>query len=461
MSASWEKNFQTAHKYRNKMKKIAISTLGCKVNQYESAAFQTGFEAAGCRMVGAKEVADIIVINTCAVTAKAGTQSRQAVRQLMRKHPEARVVITGCYSQIAAQDLLTMVNSPLCIVGNGNKDRLVEAALSDTPCDLTMLTDRISQKKEICRLPVRHFADRTRAYLRVQDGCHSFCTYCIVPYTRGPSRSLPVGEVLEQAGLFAADGHKEIVVTGIHVGLYGRDLSEGTGYVALLRQLCQAYPDIRFRLSSIEPMEISEELLALMVEQPNFMPHLHIPLQSGDDTILARMRRGYTVREFSKIIRLCRERRADAAIGIDILVGFPGESDHHFALTCELLQELDCTYLHVFPYSQRPGTLAATFGGQIPQAVKDERVARLRKLDGEKKEAFYLRHVGASRPVLVEHKRDREGNLRGFTDNYIPVSFPGPRSLMNSITQVTLESVSAGQVKGRLANRNGQENYAG
>jgi threonylcarbamoyladenosine tRNA methylthiotransferase MtaB len=443
------------------MKKIAITTLGCKVNQYESAAFQTGFEAAGCRMAGAKEAADIIVINTCAVTAKAGTQSRQAVRQLMRRHPEAKIVITGCYSQLAAQELLTMVNKPLCIVGNGNKDHLVEAALSDTPCDLTMLMDRISQKKEICRLPVRQFADRTRAFLRVQDGCHNFCTYCIVPYTRGPSRSLPLDEVLEQAALFAAGGHKEIVVTGIHVGLYGKDLPEGAGCVTLMRRLCLTLPDIRFRLSSIEPMEISEELLTLMAEQANFMPHLHIPLQSGDDTILARMNRGYTSKEFRKILTLCRERLPDAAIGIDILAGFPGETDQHFATTFALLQELDCTYLHVFPYSQRPGTLAATFGQQIPQAVKDERVARLRQLDSEKKEAFYQRHVGTIRPVLVEQKRDKEGNLRGFTDNYIPVSFPGPRSLINTVTAVMLESVTATQAKGSITNRSAQENHAG
>ncbi len=439
------------------MKKIAITTLGCKVNQYESAAFQTGFEAAGCVMARAKEVADIIVINTCAVTAKAGTQSRQAVRQLMRKHPNAKIVITGCYAQMDAQELVNSINKPLCIVGNGNKDRLVQAALCDTPCDLTMLMGKISQKKEICRLPVRHFGNRTRACLRVQDGCHNFCTYCIVPYTRGPSRSLPLEEVMDQAAIFAEEGHKEMVVTGIHVGQYGKDLHEGTNCVELMRRLCFSHPEIRFRLSSIEPMEISEELLALMAEQNNFMPHLHIPLQSGDDTILARMNRGYTTQEFKETLLLCRKKLPDAAIGIDVLVGFPGETEQHFTGTCALLQELDCTYLHVFPYSQRPGTLAATFDQQLPQAVKDKRVARLRQLDAEKKEHFYKRYLGATRPVLVEHKRDPDGNLRGFTDNYIPVSFPGPKSLMNTIAAITLESVSGTQVSGR----NREDDHAG
>ena len=439
------------------MKKIAITTLGCKVNQYESAAFQTGFEAAGCVMVQAKEAADIIVINTCAVTAKAGIQSRQAVRQLMRRHPDAKIVITGCYVQMAAQELVKMVNKPVCIVGNGNKDRLVQAALCDTPCDLTMLMGRISQKKEICRLPVRHFGNRTRACLRVQDGCHNFCTYCIVPYTRGPSRSLPLEEVLDQAAIFASEGHQEIVVTGIHVGQYGKDLQEGTDCVELMRRLCLAYPEIRFRLSSIEPMEISDELLTLMAGQKNFMPHLHIPLQSGDDTILARMNRGYTSKEFRETVALCRKRLPDAAIGIDVLVGFPGETDQHFANTHTLLQELDCTYLHIFPYSQRPGTLAATFEQQIPQAVKEERVAQLRQLDAEKKRLFYQRYLGTTRPVLVEYKRDPDGNLKGFTDNYIPVSFPGHRSLMNTITAATLTTVSTTGVSGL----NAEDNHAG
>lgn len=431
------------------MKKIAMTTLGCKVNQYESAAFQTGFEEAGCVMVRAKEAADIIVINTCAVTAKAGTQSRQAVRQLMRRHPEAKVVITGCYAQMDPQELVTMINKPVCIIGNGNKDRLVQAALNDTPCDLTMLTGKICRKKEICRLPVRHFGNRTRACLRVQDGCHNFCTYCIVPYTRGPSRSLPLAEVLDQAAIFAAEGHREMVVTGIHVGLYGNDLREEVDCVELMRRLCLAHPEIRFRLSSIEPTEISDELLTLMAELKNFMPHLHIPLQSGDDTILARMNRGYTSREFRETVELCRKRLPDAAIGIDVLVGFPGETEQHFAATSALLEELDCTYLHVFPYSPRTGTVAATFDQQVPQAIKDARVARLRQLDSDKKELFYQRHLGASRPLLVEHKRDPDGRLRGFTDNYIPVSFPGQSSLMNTVTPVTIEMVSATQVSGR------------
>ena len=440
------------------MKKIAISTLGCKVNQYESAAFQSGFEAAGCRMALAKETADIIVINTCTVTAKAGAQSRHAIRQLMRRHPDARIVITGCYAQMAGEELAQLINKPVCVIGNAHKEQLVQTALRATPCDPTMLMTPILQKKEICHLPVRHFGGRTRACLRVQDGCNNFCTYCIVPYTRGPSCSLPLEKVLEQAAIFKAEGHREMVVTGIHVGLYGQDLNPAlqkkTDCVELMRRLCRTHPDIRFRLSSIEPKEISRELLSLMAEQQNFLPHLHIPLQSGDDTILSRMRRGYTSQEFIETLSLCRKMVPDAAIGIDVLVGFPGETEQHFANTLALLEDCDCTSLHVFPYSQRPGTLAASFDQQIPQAVKDNRVSRLKQLDGEKKALFYQRYLGNSRPVLVEHKRDPASNLRGFTDNYIPVSFPGDTTLMNTIAMVTITSISATQVRGTIAEGN-------
>jgi threonylcarbamoyladenosine tRNA methylthiotransferase MtaB len=443
------------------MKKIAISTLGCKVNQYESAAFQSGFEAAGCRMVKAGEDADIIVINTCTVTARAGAQSRHVIRQLMRRHPGARIIVTGCYAQMAGEELRELFNTPVCVIGNAHKEQLVQTALGVGPCDATMLMTPISQKKEICHLPVRHFGGRTRACLRVQDGCNNFCTYCIVPHTRGPSRSLPLEKILEQAAIFEAEGHREMVVTGIHVGLYGQDLDPAvqkkTDCTELMRILCRTHPDIRFRLSSIEPTEISHELLSLMAEQHNFLPHLHIPLQSGDDTILRRMGRGYSSREFRDTISLCRRTVPDAAIGIDVLVGFPGETEAHFAGTLSLLEECDCTSLHVFPYSQRPGTPAASFDQQVPQAVKDHRAARLKQLDAEKKERFYQRYLDTSRPVLVEHKRDLEGNLRGFTDNYIPLSFPGSSTLMNTIATVTITGISAGQVRGTSA----EENHAG
>ncbi len=429
-------------------KKVAITTLGCKVNQYESASFRSAFEEAGCSIVSEDEAADIVVINTCTVTAKAGSQSRQTVRKMIRNNPEAKVVVTGCYAQMAAQELIEIIDNQVCIIGNGNKHRLVAAALSTNPCDMTLLMGQISQTKEISRLPVRRFANRTRAYLRVQDGCNSYCTYCIVPYTRGPSRSLPLSEVLTQAEIFAAEGHKEIVVTGIHVGMYGKDLVNNHDIVSLINKLCAGLPEVRFRLSSIEPLEISDSLLTLMKKTKNFMPHFHIPLQSGDDYILSQMNRRYTTDQFKKVFERCRNHLPEAAIGVDILCGFPGESETHFNNGYELLRKLDFSYLHVFPYSSRPGTIAATMKDQVAKATRQERVRQLRALSKKKSTEFHKRFIGQSRPVLVEGIRDSAGNLKGFSDNYLPLSFPGDDKLINHIVNVRICDVTDTGLRG-------------
>ena len=398
----------------------------------------------------AGENADIVVINTCAVTTKAGAESRRTVRRLMRRHPGAKVVITGCYAQMAANELATIVETPVCIIGNGNKHLLVETALKENPSDLTMLMGKILKKKEICKLPMKRFGNRTRAYLRVQDGCSNFCTYCIVPYTRGPSRSLELKEILEQAARFEEAGHKEIVVTGIHVGMYGQDLEEKLDITDLMIALCEAQPDIRFRLSSIEPQEITDKLLDAMASCKNFMPHFHIPLQSGDDTILSRMHRGYDRETFRAIVKKCMAKFPDAAIGIDILAGFPGEGEEEFNNSVQLLKEIDATYFHVFPYSKRPGTPAATFAGQVPKDVSAQRVAKLRTLAKKKQLEFYSRHLQTERSVLVEQKRNRENLLTGFTDNYIPVVFKGGDELMGQVISIQLDSLLDNSVFGTL-----------
>lgn len=427
--------------------------MGCKVNQYESAAFLCAFKESGCRMAKRGEDADIIVINTCAVTAKAGAQSRQTIRKLMRRHPNARVVITGCYAQLSANELAEMVENSVCIVGNGNKHLLVEAALEENPCDLTMLMGRILNKKEICDLPMRRFGDRTRAYLRVQDGCTNFCTYCIVPFTRGPSRSVPINNVLDQVARFYNAGHREIVVTGIHVGMYGKDLEEGYDISSLMSAICKAHPGIRFRLSSIEPQEINDKLLDAMKCYENFMPHFHIPLQSGDDSILSRMHRSYDRETFRDIIHKCKKAIPDAAIGIDILTGFPGEGEEEFANSRDLLEEIEATYFHVFPYSKRPGTLAATFENQVPKAVRQQRVAELRSLGARQKLSFYTRFLKTERPVLVEHSRTDDNMLSGFTDNYIPVVFSGDNKLMGQVIPIHLEQISNDAVQGKTVKK--------
>lgn len=433
----------------SEVKKIAITTLGCKVNQFESAAFKTGFEEKGYSIVTDLASADLVVINTCAVTASAGAQSRQAVRRALRATPEAEILITGCYAEIGANELAKekeLQGRKYRLIGNSNKDTLVRLAFDGQVQSPTESLGSIRDAREICRLPVRKFGDRSRAYLRIQDGCESYCTYCIVPYTRGPSRSLPVQEVIDQAHVFSKEGHKELVLTGIHLGNYGKDLRPSTDFVSLLDVLSLATPDVSYRISSLEPLEITDQLLEMMQTRPNIQPHLHIPLQSGNNEILARMNRRYTIRQFQEIVNNCKKALPNAAIGIDILAGFPGETDDQFSACKAFLKSLDFTYLHVFPYSIRPGTPAATFKDQVPKNIKDKRVAELRTISDTKKHDFYTSQLHRTLPVLVEGRRSDQGQLKGFTNNYVAVLFNGPDNLLGSVTNVRLLSLQDGNV---------------
>lgn len=431
--------------------KVALTTLGCKVNQFETASFMSGLEERGAEIVPFSSEADIYIINTCAVTSKAGAQSRQMIRRALKINKDARVIVTGCYAQVASQKVLEIGDWSLCIVGNGYKHQLVDIALAAKQCDLEMHMGDIGTRKEISLLPVRHFPnDRTRAFLKIQDGCNSFCSYCIVPYARGRSRSLPVDAALAQIGVFVENGYREIVLTGIHVGMYGLDLQPPARLSSFIDDATKIYPDIRFRLSSLEPGEVHDEILDLMADRQNFMPHFHIPLQSGDNGILRKMNRGYLAEDFSKLVEQIRKKIPYAAIGVDVLVGFPGEDDAAFGNTCSVLEELPITYLHVFPYSKRPGTKAAAMADQLAGNIKDERVARLRLLSEQKKRAFYRQQLGTSHRVLAENKKNRYKLMRGFTENYIPVLFPAQETSANQIVNVFLDRVEGGIVFGQM-----------
>ena len=429
-------------------KRVALTTLGCKVNQFESAAFLSSLAEREAEVVDFAGPAEVYIVNTCAVTARAAQQSRQMIRRALKANPAARLVVTGCYAQIASQEILDLVDQPLCIVGNGFKDKLVEIALADDHCDLEMFMSDIGRRKEICPLTVRRFGDRTRAYLKIQDGCNSFCSYCVVPFTRGRSRSLAPEKVVEQARVFAAEGYRELVITGIHTGTYGQDLQPATDLVALLRRLAAECP-LRYRISSLDPGEITPELLELLVAEPHLLPHLHIPLQSGDDQVLARMNRRYTAAGFGDLLSRIRHRLPDAAIGADVMAGFPGEDEAAFRNTYNLLAGLPVTYLHVFPYSKRPGTVAARMEGQVASGVKNERVALLRELDQRKRREFYTSQLGQVRSVLAEPGR-RGKRLGGFTDNYVPVRFAAPAELVNTVVRVRLDEVVEDGVRATL-----------
>ena len=435
------------------MKKAYITTLGCKVNQFESASIQSSLASQGYATTGRIDNADIIIINTCAVTSKASAQSRQTIRRAARNNKDALIVVTGCHAQMAAEEIRSIADiaaDRLRIIGNDRKDRIVPDVLQST-LSHDLITENLWQNaRDICDLPVDRFWGRTRAFLKIQDGCNSFCSYCIVPSTRGPSRSLKRAAVIKQARQFQAAGHQEIVITGIHVGQYGKDLTGEETISSLMEQLCSELPEIRFRLSSIEPLEISPHLIELITEYDNFMSHLHIPLQSGNNEILKRMNRRYTGEQFREKLQFCRSRIPDAAIGIDVLVGFPGESREQFNSTVSLLESIDFTYLHVFPYSQRPGTVAAAFPDQLDNQEKSDRVETLRILSEKNRFAFYTRLLGSRRNVLIEKERDESGLLKGFTENYIPVVVDAGDRFKNQIVRVELTSIEDDAVRAQL-----------
>ncbi len=435
-------------KSENNLKTVAVATLGCKVNQYESASFQSSFEEQGLTVSPFDKPADIYVINTCAVTAKAAAQSRQLIRRAQRTNPQAKVVVTGCYAQIDPQKIKEIEISPILIVGNANKHQLFKVALSDKKAKKYF--NDIALQKEISLLPVKRFPGRTRAFLKIQDGCNNFCSYCIVPYARGRSRSLALDKVLDQAVRYADEDHREIVITGIHMGHYGLDLDPLLHLFHLLKKLSALTPEVRYRLSSLEPSEINKDILEFMAEENNFMPHLHIPLQSGSNTILKKMNRRYSVEQFTEKVIRCKEMVPEAAIGVDVLVGFPGETKEDFLKTYGILTNLPITYFHVFPYSKRPGTPAVKMENQVPAKIKDERVAVLRKLDHKKRSAFYGSRIGKVHQVLVESEKSAAGLAKGFTDNYIPVHFEAKTEHINRVLPVKLERLEDRFVIGTL-----------
>ena len=436
------------------MPRFAIITLGCKVNQYESASFQDSALAAGYSMASSGEEADCLVINTCSVTARAAMQSRQLIRQASRQYPAARLIITGCHVQAAPTEIAAMpelAGRRICLVGNGKKGEI--AGLLATEIWPDNLLGDMAEATEIARLPTRRFAERSRACLRVQDGCENFCSYCIVPLTRGKSRSLPLDEALAQATAFAASGYREMVVTGIHVGNYGRDLPGEQRIFNLLDKLSKKLPNIRFRLSSIEPTEISDDLLDLFRDRPNLMPHLHIPMQSGDDSILARMGRHYRVSDFAAVIARCKKALPQAAIGCDLLTGFPGETEEFFENTYKFIEMIEPSYLHVFPYSPRPGTIAASLPDHIHGREKRRRAAALRALGDKLRLDFYRRHLGERRQIILESDQDGASLRTGLTDNYISVLTRSPLPA-GSIVWARLTAIDDHQVIAEVEHEN-------
>ena len=409
------------------IERIAVTTLGCRVNQYESEAIAARFSEHGYEVTRNKAEADVIVINTCCVTKTAESKSRRAIHQMHRLNPDALIVVVGCYSQRAGHELLSEEGVGL-VCGNGEKENLVA------------LVEEVKGKQkpqlEVCDIMRRHHFPsseqtvrdnrRLRAYVKIQDGCEQFCTYCIVPYVRGPVVSRAYDDVIAEAKALEASGFRELVLTGIHTGFYGRDLQDGSNLARVLRGILAETGIDRIRLSSIEPIEVTDELLDIFAAEPRVCPHLHIPLQSGDDNVLEAMGRRYNRDDYLALAQRIYSRLPDAAISADIMVGFPGESEGAFLNTLDLAEKVGFAFIHCFPYSPRPGTRAAILPHRVPLALKEERQHRLLALASRLKEDYARRFIGREVEVLVEVKE--KGNLlRGHTGNFLQVRFPSTK----------------------------------
>lgn len=401
------------------MKQAAVITLGCKVNAFDTAIIWEDLERRGYTVTGEVGKADLYVINTCTVTNNAGSQSRQMVRKVKRINPASKVIVTGCHAQVSA-DEVAKIEGVDYVVGNNEKGRLTEIIdIEDKKAGSRVVVSNIFDEKKLSQKRISRFQRKSRAVLKVQDGCEAFCSYCIIPYARGLSRSLPMEEVEQQVLTLAESGYSEIVLTGIHIGGYGLDLPEKRTFLDLLKRLDSLDIDMRFRISSIEPTEIDEAMLDFLVSSKKICRHLHIPLQSGDKETLKRMERIYTPGDYLKKVQQIAERWEGVGIGIDIIAGFPGEDNKAFMNSYNLIKASPATYLHVFPYSKRDGTPAADMKGHVPAAEIKERCAKLRALGEEKKEAFALANVGKVLPsVMLEGKGAVQ---KALSDNYLNV----------------------------------------
>lgn len=435
-----------------KQKKIALTTLGCKVNQCDSVMIEESLLARGFQIVDFRSRADIYIVNTCSVTHKTDSQSRQLIRRAKKHNPRARIIVTGCYAQVTPETLARMEEVSL-VVGNAQKHKIADCIAQDPEkLSSAVLVSDINQETRFKDPPLRSFSNHTRAFLKIQDGCESFCSYCIVPYARGKSRSLPAEETLKRLSRFGTSGFKEIVLTGINLGAYGADLSPRSSLLKLLEQIDYQKPVPRVRLSSLEPMDVTCALIDFLSTAKTICPHLHLSLQSGDDAILKRMNRTCRSGDFKKLVSLLFEKIPHLCLGVDVIAGFPGETEEQFCNTHKLLKELPISYLHVFPYSKRDKTKAAAFPDHLPQDVIKRRCAILRELGNFKKISFYSSYYKNKVNVLLENKLDGPTDiLTGHSRNYIPVLIEGTDScLLNQEREVEITRISGGRVWGKI-----------
>jgi len=409
------------------------------VNQCESATLRKALVQTGWVSAEKGAKADVNIVNTCIVTQRASYQSRQAIRKAIRKNPSALTAATGCYAQTFPEELSRIEGLDL-IAGNalkGHLHRILQDCIKGTPTYLSQGDFNASLSEEI--LPL---SERTRSFLKIQDGCDSFCSYCIVPFSRGPLRSLEPLKVIALLRSLSEEGYREGVLTGIHLGKYGVDLSPATSLKDLLILIGKERFPLRVRLSSIEPKEVGPELIQMMASEEWLCRHFHIPLQSGDNDILKRMNRNYTSEDYARLVESIHSQIPLAAIGVDIMAGFPGEEDKAHGNTYDLVKDLPVSYFHVFPFSPRQGTAAWDFKDKVDEREIKRRAEALRVLGQKKREHFFRSCIGNTFQVLAEGlDRSGMGMIKGLSDNYLPLLFPFPREIRNEMLPVRIDKV--------------------
>ena len=428
-----------------KNRTVAFHTLGCKVNQYDTQAMRERFEEAGCRTVEFDETADIYVVNTCTVTGTGDKKSMQTIRRCHRKNPQADIVVTGCLAQRAA-DELTMPGVRL-VIGTQRRGEVVQLLEQALRQDCALIAVETLRHAPFERLTVHAHEGHTRATMKIQEGCDRWCTYCIIPSVRGPIRSRPLEEIREEAESLAAAGFKEAVLTGIHLTSYGRDKHGEMTLLDAIRTVHEVEGVERIRLGSLEPVIVTPEFVRGIAAMDKVCHQFHLALQSGSDTVLARMRRRYTSGEFLAACALLREAFDDCALTTDVMTGFPGETEEEFMQTVDTCQKAGFARMHVFPYSEREGTKAAVMEGAVPRHIREERARRLIAAGKELERAALERLIGRVEGVLIE-EMDAQSRGTGYTGGYMRVHVPGTQA--GGIVPVRITGVENGELTGEL-----------
>ncbi|MCK4767285.1 MAG: tRNA (N(6)-L-threonylcarbamoyladenosine(37)-C(2))-methylthiotransferase MtaB [Desulfobacula sp.] len=437
------------------MKKFHVETLGCKVNQYESDGISLSLERQGWIKGKKKQKADVFIVNTCAVTSKASMQSRQIIRKIIRENPDAKIIVTGCYAQTDPEEIkkIGRIDQIVC---HKDKNRIANHITSICKNSSPLTFKKIDHGKANTFLGFNPAVkgEMTRAYLKIQDGCDAFCTYCIVPHARGSSVSMPEKEVFQHLKELNNSGFKEVIITGIHTGMYGRDLEKKSSLLQLLKKINDERPVHRIRLSSIEPGEINDGIINLARPGNILCDHFHIPLQSGDDDILRKMKRPYDATLFEEIIHKIHEKIPSAGIGVDTLIGFPSETDKQFENTYKLIEKLPISYLHVFPFSARKGTPAYHFDNKVDPIIIKKRCAKMRELGKTKQKTFINANLNKKLEGLVQHKPDTQtGMLKAITSNYLTVFLNETHDIKGKIIDLIPEQCDSDMnIIGRIIN---------